>query len=43
MKVRSNVGEQLGIRWGGYLNVSGDKITSIAGDTAGVTGLNSQQ
>ena len=43
VKVRSNVGEQLGIRWGGgYLNVSGDKITSIAGDTAGVTGLNSQ-
>ena len=39
----SNINEQLGIRWGGgYLNVSGDKFTSIAGDTASVTNLNSQ-
>ena len=39
----SNLDEQLGIRWGGgYLNVSGDKFTSIAGDTASVTDLNSQ-
>ena len=39
----SNIDEQLGIRWGGgYLNVSGDKFTSIAGDTASATSLNSQ-
>jgi len=39
----SNINEQLGIRWGGgYLNVSGDKFTSIAGDTASATNLNSQ-
>ena len=39
----SNLDEQLGIRWGGgYLNVNGDKFTSIAGDTASVTDLNSQ-
>ena len=39
----SNIDEQLGIRWGGgYLNVSGDKFTSIAGDTASATNLNSQ-
>jgi len=39
----SNINERLGIRWGGgYLNVSGDKFTSIAGDTASVTNLNSQ-
>jgi len=43
VKVRSNVGEQLGIRWGGgYLNASGDKFTSVAGDTASVTSLNNQ-
>lgn len=39
----SNIDEQLGIRWGGgYLNVEGDKFTSIAGDTASVTNLNNQ-
>jgi type IV pilus assembly protein PilQ len=39
----SNIDEQLGIRWGGgYLNVSGDKFTSIAGDTASATNLNNQ-
>ena len=39
----SNIDEQLGIRWGGgYLNVSGDKFTSIGGDTASVTSLNNQ-
>ena len=39
----SNIDEQLGIRWGGgYLNVSGDKFTSIAGDTASATSLNGQ-
>ncbi len=39
----SNIDEQLGIRWGGgYLNVSGDKFTSIAGDSASATNLNSQ-
>ena len=39
----SNIDEQLGIRWGGgYLNVSGDKFTSIAGDTASAASLNSQ-
>ena len=39
----SNIDEQLGIRWGGgYLNVRGDKFTSIAGDTASATNLNSQ-
>ena len=39
----SNIDGQLGIRWGGgYLNVSGDKFTSIAGDTASATNLNSQ-
>jgi type IV pilus assembly protein PilQ len=39
----SNIDEQLGIRWGGgYLNVSGDKFTSIAGDTASATSLNNQ-
>ena len=39
----SNIDEQLGIRWGGgYLNVSGDKFTSIAGDTASAINLNSQ-
>ena len=39
----SNINEQLGIRWGGgYLNASGDKFTSIAGDTASVTNLNNQ-
>ena len=39
----SNIDQQLGIRWGGgYLNASDDKFTSIAGDTAGVTSLNSQ-
>ncbi len=39
----SNIGEQLGIRWGGgYLNVNGDKFTSIGGDTASVTSLNNQ-
>jgi type IV pilus assembly protein PilQ len=39
----SNIDEQLGIRWGGgYLNVNGDKFTSVAGDTASVTSLNSQ-
>ena len=39
----SNIDEQLGIRWGGgYLNVSGDKFASIAGDTASVTNLNNQ-
>jgi type IV pilus assembly protein PilQ len=39
----SNIDEQLGIRWGGgYLNVSGDKFASIAGDTASVTSLNNQ-
>ena len=39
----SNIDEQLGIRWGGgYLNVSGDKFTYIAGDTASATNLNSQ-
>jgi len=39
----SNIDEQLGIRWGGgYLNASGDKFTSIAGDTASATNLNSQ-
>ncbi|MGB0624046.1 MAG: type IV pilus secretin PilQ, partial [Luminiphilus sp.] len=40
---QTNIDEQLGIRWGGgYLNVSGDKFTSIAGDTASATNLNSQ-
>jgi type IV pilus assembly protein PilQ len=39
----SNIDEQLGIRWGGgYLNVNGDKFTSVAGDTARVTSLNNQ-
>ena len=39
----SNIDEQLGIRWGGgYLNVEGDKFTSIAGDTTSVTSLNNQ-
>ena len=39
----SNLDEQLGIRWGGgYLNVNGDKFTSVAGDTASVTSLNNQ-
>ena len=39
----SNIDEQLGIRWGGgYLNVDGDKFTSIAGDSASVTDLNRQ-
>jgi len=39
----SNIDEQLGIRWGGgYLNVSGDKFTAIAGDTASAASLNSQ-
>jgi type IV pilus assembly protein PilQ len=39
----SNIDEQLGIRWGGgYLNVNGDKFTSVAGDTASVTSLNNQ-
>ena len=39
----SNIDEQLGIRWGGgYLNVNGDKFTSIGGDTASVTSLNNQ-
>ena len=39
----SNIDEQLGIRWGGgYLNVSGDKFTSIGGDTTSVTSLNNQ-
>lgn len=39
----SNIDQQLGIRWGGgYLNVDGDKFTSVAGDTASVTNLNSQ-
>ena len=39
----SNINEQLGIRWGGgYLNVEGDKFTSIAGDAASVADLNSQ-
>ena len=39
----SDLEEQLGIRWGGgYLNVNGDKFTSIAGDSASVTDLNSQ-
>ncbi len=39
----SNIDQQLGIRWGGgYLNVDGDKFTSVAGDTASVTSLNSQ-
>ena len=33
--------EQLGIRWGGgYVNLGSDAVTSIAGDTAGVVGLN---
>ena len=41
--VSSNIDEQLGIRWGGgYLNADGDKFTSVAGDTASVTSLNSQ-
>jgi type IV pilus assembly protein PilQ len=39
----SNIDEQLGIRWGGgYLNVNGDKFTSVVGDTASVTSLNNQ-
>ncbi|MDG1931377.1 MAG: type IV pilus secretin PilQ [Luminiphilus sp.] len=39
----SNIDEQLGIRWGGgYLNMNGDKFTSVAGDTASVTSLNNQ-
>ena len=39
----SNIDEQLGIRWGGgYLNVNGDKFTSIGGDTTSVTSLNNQ-
>ena len=39
----SNIDQQLGIRWGGgYANVDGDKFTSVAGDTASVTNLNSQ-
>lgn len=39
----SNIDQQLGIRWGGgYLNVDGDKFTSIAGDAASVTSLNNQ-
>ena len=39
----SNIDEQVGIRWGGgYLNADGDKFTSVAGDTASVTSLNSQ-
>ncbi len=39
----SNIDQQLGVRWGGgYLNNNGDKFTSIAGDTAGVTSLNNQ-
>ena len=39
----SDIDEQLGIRWGGgYLNVDGDKFTSIAGDSASVTDLNRQ-
>jgi len=39
----SNLDEQLGIRWGGgYLNVSGDKFTSVAGNTASITSLNNQ-
>ena len=39
----SNIDEQLGIRWGGgYLNLNGDKFTSVAGDTASVTSLNNQ-
>ena len=39
----SNLDEQLGIRWGGgYLNVDGDRFTSIGGDAAGVTELNRQ-
>ena len=39
----SNIDEQLGIRWGGgYLNVSGDKFTSIAGDAASAASLNAQ-
>ena len=38
-----DIDEQLGIRWGGgYLNVDGDKFTSIAGDSASVTDLNRQ-
>ncbi len=43
VKVRTGIDEQLGIRWGGgYLNASGDKFTSVAGDTASVTSLNNQ-
>ena len=39
----SNLDEQLGIRWGGgYLNVDGDRFTSIGGDAASVTELNRQ-
>ena len=43
VKARTGIDEQLGIRWGGgYLNASGDKFTSVAGDTASVTTLNNQ-
>ena len=43
VKARTGIDEQLGIRWGGgYLNASGDKFTSVAGDTASVTSLNNQ-
>jgi len=43
VKARTGIDEQLGIRWGGgYLNASGDKFTSIAGDTASVISLNNQ-
>ena len=43
VKARTGIDEQLGIRWGGgYLKASGDKFTSVAGDTASVTSLNNQ-
>ena len=43
VKARTGIDEQLGIRWGGgYLNASGDKFTSVAGNTASVTSLNNQ-
>ena len=43
VKARTGIDDQLGIRWGGgYLNASGDKFTSVAGDTASVTSLNNQ-
>jgi len=38
---QTNVDEQLGIRWGGgYVETGSDYVASIAGDTAGVVGLN---